>query len=91
MDGMLKLGKSLAWKLEVKQANGSRQALFVDSHSGDVVLTRYLDENGVLVFSTRASDFREVDDFRYPYHLEYLDAGGVVIATESYDDIEIKK
>ena len=91
MDGMEKLGKTLAWKLVVKQANGTRQELFVNSHNGDVVLTRYLDKSGELVFSTRAGDFRDVDEFRYPFKLEYMDAGSIVLATENYDEIEITK
>ncbi len=91
MDGMLKLGISLAWKLVVKQTNGTWQALFVDSHSGDIVLTRHLDENGNLMFSTRAGDFREVGDFRYPFSLEYLNPDGSVIATENYTDIGVTK
>lgn len=91
MDGMLKLGKSLAWKLEVSQENGSRQILYIDSHTGDLVQTVYLDGSGQTTFSARASDFREVDGFRFPFKIKYLDAGGDVIATETYVDIEITK
>jgi len=91
MDGMLKVGNSLAWKLSVVQQNGSRQAFYIDSHNGDMVLQSYFDVNDETVFSIRSGDFREVDGFRFPFKNEYLDADGIVIATEYFDVIEIGK
>jgi len=89
MDGMLKVGKSLAWKLFVLQQNGMRGIVYVDSHTGDIVLASYFDEDGQVLFSIRASDFRDVDGFSYAFKLEYLDADGTRIASENYADITV--
>lgn len=89
MDGMLKVGKSLAWKLYVLQQNGMRGVVYVNSHTGDIVLASYLDEDGQVLFSIRASDFRAVDGFSYAFKLEYLDADRALIATENYADITL--
>jgi len=91
IDGMLKVGTSLSWKLYVFQKNGQRRVLFIDSHSGDIVLTKYLDTEGRLLFSIHAQDFREVNGFRFPFEIEYLDTAGNTIAKETYGDIKVTK
>jgi len=87
--GMLKVGKSLAWKLFLRQANGLRWEIYIDSHSGDIVLANHFNDSGATLFSIRASDFREIDGFRLPFKVEYLDAEGKLIATENFQQAEI--
>jgi len=88
-DGMLKVGKSLAWKLFLLQENGMRWAIYVDSHTGDIVLATNNSEDGSRLFSARSSDFRVVEGFRFPFKVEYLDADGNIIATEIHKNIEV--
>lgn len=89
LNGMLKVGTSLAWKLYLRQNNDMRWILYVDSHSGDIVLTHHLDESGNVLFSIKAGSFRVVDGFSMPFSREYLDADGGLIATEVFEDIVI--
>lgn len=89
MSGMLKIGPSLSWKLFVLQANGARWALYVDSHTGDIVLQERLDDDGNLLYSIKAGDFREINGHRLPNVIAYHDSDGSVIATEEYSDTRI--
>ncbi len=87
--GMLKVGKSLAWKLFLRQSNGLRWELYIDSHSGDIVLANHINDSGTNLFSIRASEFREIDGIRLPFKVEYLDSEGNLIATENFQTAEI--
>ena len=66
-----------------------RWSLFIDSHSGDMVLATHNNEDGEPMFSIRANDFRDVDGFRVPFRVQYMDGNKKVIATEEFEDIGI--
>lgn len=89
MQGMRKFGDVLAWKLELKQKDGPAWHMFVDSHSGNLVQKDALDDSGDVVLSIRQSEFREVDGFRLPHRIEYVDGAGHTIAAETIETISL--
>ena len=70
-------------------ANGLRWELYVDSHSGDIVLANHFNDSGTVLFSVRASEFQEIDGIRLPFKVEYPGAQGDLIATENFQAAEI--
>ncbi len=88
--GMKKIGKVLAWELELTQAQGQRWQLWIDSHTGSLIQAIPVDGTGTPQFVMRASDFRDVDGFTFPFLVEYKTASGDLIATESFTNIEVK-
>jgi hypothetical protein len=87
MQGMLKIGDVLAWKLDFIQSGGQHWQLFINSHGGDLVMANMLDENDQLEYSIIQSDFRETSGFKYPYRIEYLDRDGQSLGVEVLDDV----
>ncbi len=89
MSGMRKFDDILAWRLELRQNSGPVWYLYVDSHSGDLIEKRMLDENGEPALIIQQSDFREVDGFRFPFRTEYVDRDGQSIAVETLNAVTI--
>ncbi len=87
MEGMRKFNAVLAWKLKLQQKNGPVWNLYLNSHSGNLIQKHMLDENGHPTLIIRQSDFRDVDGFRFPFRIEYMDGGGRSIAVEMIDTI----
>jgi hypothetical protein len=90
MKGMRKFNDILAWKLKLQQKNGPAWNLFLNSHSGNLIQKHMLDENGEPTLIIRQSDFRDVDGFRFPFRIEYMDGNSNSIAVEVIDSIAIE-
>ncbi len=90
MQGMRKFDDILTWKLELRQKNGPVWNLYMDSHSGDLIQKDMLDGSGESALIVRQSDFRDVDGFRFPFRIEYLDRNGESIAVEVIDTIAVE-
>jgi len=90
MDGMRKFNDILAWRLKLKQHNGPVWNLYLNSHGGNLIQKHMLGENGQPTLIIRQSDFRDVDGFRFPFRVEYLDGDGYSIAVEVIDSIDIE-
>jgi len=91
MQGMQKIGDVLAWKLDFIQSGGQHWQLFINSHSGDLVMANMLDENGQREYSIIQSDFRETSGFKFPYRIEYLDRDGQSLGVEVFDDVLVEQ
>ena len=90
MEGMRKFNDILAWKLKLQQKNGPAWNLFLNSHSGNLIQKQMLDENGEPTLIIRQGDFRDVDGFRFPFKLEYMDGNSNSIAVEVINSIAIE-
>lgn len=90
MEGMRKFNDVLAWKLKLQQKNGPAWNLFLNSHSGNLIQKHMLDENGEPTLIIRQSDFRDVDGFRFPFRIEYMDGNSNSIAVEMINSIAIE-
>ena len=90
MEGMRKFNDILAWKLKLRQKNGPAWNLFLNSHSGNLIQKHMLDENGEPTLIIRQSDFRDVDGFRFPFRIEYMDGNSSSIAVEMINSIAIE-
>lgn len=90
MLGMRKLGKTLTWELAVQQEAGPHWTLLVDSHSGHIVRATMFDSStGEPWLSIHQDDFREVSGFSFPYHVEYRDQDGILLAMEQFTEISV--
>lgn len=89
MSGMQKIGHSLAWKLELEQANGQRWNHFIDSHTGDLVKADALDIDNSVLYSILSSEFSEVSEIRFPHRVAYLDSTGNLLATEVFTSVDL--
>jgi hypothetical protein len=88
--GMRKFNDVLAWNLKLEQKNGPTWNLFLNSHSGNLIQKHMLDENGEPFLIIRQSDFRDVDGFRFPFKIEYMNGDGNSIAIEVIDTIVLE-
>lgn len=89
-EGMRKFNDILAWKLKLRQKNGPAWNLYLNSHSGNLIQKHMLDENGEPILMVRQSDFRDVDGFRFPFRIEYMDRNSHTIAVEVIDSVAIE-
>jgi hypothetical protein len=89
MRGMQKIGDVLAWKLDLRQSDGQRWHLFINSHGGDLVLANMLDDNKQIEYSIVRSDFRETQGFKFAHRTEYVDQNGRLLGVEVIDEIII--
>jgi len=90
MEGMRKFNDILAWKLKLQQKNGPTWNLFLNSHSGNLIQKHMLDESGEPTLIIRQSDFRDVDGFRFPFRIEYMDGNSNSLAVEMIDSVAIE-
>jgi hypothetical protein len=90
MVGMQKFGDVLAWQLDFMQKGGSHWTLFVDSHTGNIVRAKLLNDNEEPMYIIGQSDFRETSGFMYPHRIEYMDGAGRTLAIEAIDQIDVE-
>lgn len=71
--GMKKYGERLPWLMEAKLANGRTWHIYVDSHTGDAFRQALLGTDGQETLAVEFEDYRDVDGFRLPHEVRYLD------------------
>ena len=89
MNGMLKFGPWLTWRLDVRHAHGNRWEYLVDSHTGIVVRRRLFDQEGGVQLDILSKDFRETGGMTLPYRIEYLGSDGTLLVAEVFETITV--
>lgn len=90
LNGMVKLGTVLAWRVDMMLGNGDRWELLIGSHGGNVIRRRlFAADSPDIELEILHGDFRAVEDASFPYRTEYRDGDGRVLAIDRIDSIEV--
>jgi hypothetical protein len=89
MQGMLKYGDVLAWRLVMESNRGGRREYLIDSHSGDIVRVTFADSGDEKALLVLPGDYREVSGFRLPFSIEYRDGNDKLLGVERFDEITV--
>lgn len=87
--GMKKHADRLPWIMAAQLASGQTWHIYVDSHSGDAFRQALLGTDGQETLALEFSDYREVDGFRLPHEVRYLD-GDRTLARDRFERIHVE-
>ncbi|MEE8119549.1 MAG: hypothetical protein V3T39_08340 [Gammaproteobacteria bacterium] len=82
MIGMETFNAELNWVIEIRQKQGFHWELLANTHAGDLVKSRLLDESGGVRLEIREVAHEQVNSFRFPTEIRYFDGDGQLLATE---------
>jgi len=88
--GLAKVGRTLAFKLNLTQKSGADWNLYIASRGGGVVLAELLNDNKEPVFLITQTKFEQTDGFLFAHRVEYRRPDGTLLASETYRDIEVQ-
>jgi hypothetical protein len=89
MVGMEKVGRSLAFKINLSQKSGADWNLYIASRGGGIVLAELLNDEQEPVLLITRDEFEQSDGFLFAHRVEYRKPDGTLLAAESFNSIEV--